>query len=86
MDEVNHRQFSPGSQLEVYNVLVAGGWVDQVFTILAEFLKVRIDGNTILYHYKKEMKIIGASNIKKVYKRYLELWRRYRYALNDHYF
>lgn len=25
MDEVNHRQFSPGSQLEGYNVLVAGG-------------------------------------------------------------
>jgi tricorn protease len=58
MDEVNHRQFPTESQPEVYNVPVAGGRVDQVFTIPAEFLNISKDGNTILYHDKK-----GGENI-----------------------
>jgi tricorn protease len=53
MHEVNHRKIPTGSQPEVCNVHVAGGRVDQVFTIPVDFLNGSKDGNTILYHDKK---------------------------------
>ncbi|BAO55968.1 S41 family peptidase [Nonlabens marinus] len=53
MDIAGHRQFPTGSQPEVYKVPVAGGRVDQLFTIPAEALTMSVDGKTILYHDKK---------------------------------
>ncbi|PRP68268.1 S41 family peptidase [Nonlabens agnitus] len=52
-DTAQHRQFPTGSQPEVYSVPVAGGRVDQLFTIPAEELAVNSDGSTILYQDKK---------------------------------
>ncbi|SCX98561.1 C-terminal processing protease CtpA/Prc, contains a PDZ domain [Nonlabens sp. Hel1_33_55] len=52
-DTAQHRQFPTGSQPEVYTVPVAGGRVNQLFTIPAEALAVNSDGTTILYHDKK---------------------------------
>ncbi|NJO91756.1 MAG: hypothetical protein HC831_24410 [Chloroflexia bacterium] len=50
LDAVNHRQYPTGSQPEVYKVPVDGGWVDQVWTIPAEDIKIRKDGKEFIYH------------------------------------
>lgn len=52
-DLAAHRQFPTGSQPELYQVPVAGGRVDQVFTIPAESVQLSKDGNTMIYHDKK---------------------------------
>ena len=53
MDAVNHRQYPTGFQPEVYQVHVAGGWVNQLWTIPAENIKVSKDGKEFIYHDKK---------------------------------
>ena len=53
MDTEVHRQFPTGSQPELYIVPVAGGRVDQLFTIPAEYVQVSNDGSKMLYHDKK---------------------------------
>ena len=52
-DDVKHRQYPTRSQGELYSVPVAGGHIDQVFTIPAEYVQVSKDGNTYLYQDKK---------------------------------
>ncbi|MFA8434297.1 MAG: S41 family peptidase [Marinifilaceae bacterium] len=53
MDAVNHRQYPTGSQPELYQVPVAGGRVEQVWTIPAEDVQVSKDGMQMIYHDKK---------------------------------
>ena len=53
LDAANHRQYPTGSQPEVYKVPVAGGWVEQLWTIPAEDIRVRKDGKELIYHDKK---------------------------------
>lgn len=52
-DLAEHRQFPTGVQPELYKVPVAGGRVDQVFTIPAEYVQVSSDGSRMVYHDKK---------------------------------
>jgi Tol biopolymer transport system component len=52
-DAAAHRQFPSDSQPEVYSVPVAGGQVDQVWTLPAEDIKISRDGNSWVYHDKK---------------------------------
>ena len=53
MDIAEHRQFPDGAQTELYSVPVAGGRIQQIFTIPAEYVQVSKDGNTMIYHDKK---------------------------------
>ncbi|MBI9034901.1 MAG: PD40 domain-containing protein [Bacteroidales bacterium] len=53
LDAVDHRQYPTGSQPEVYQVPVAGGRVDQLWTIPGEDVQVRADGQQMIYHDKK---------------------------------
>jgi tricorn protease len=48
-----HRQYPTGSQPELYSVPSAGGRVDQIFTIPAEYVQTSKDGSKIIYHDKK---------------------------------
>lgn len=52
-DLAEHRQYPHGSQSELYQVPTAGGRVDQVFTIPAEYVQVSKDGRYMVYHDKK---------------------------------
>ena len=52
-DDVAHRQYPHRSQSELYRVPVAGGRVDQVLTVPAEYVQMTKDGGTIYYHDKK---------------------------------
>ncbi len=52
-DVAQHRQYPTGSQPELYSVPVAGGRIDQVLTVPAEYAQYSQDGKTILYHDKK---------------------------------
>lgn len=52
-DQANHRQYPTGSQPELYQVPVAGGRVDQIFTIPAEYTQFSKDGRYMIYHDKK---------------------------------
>lgn len=52
-DDAQHRQYPTGSQPEVYTVPAAGGRVQQLWTVPAEYLNVSADGKQILYHDKK---------------------------------
>jgi tricorn protease len=52
-DLASHRQYPTGSQPELYSVPSAGGRVDQVFTIPAEYVQTSKDGSKIIYHDKK---------------------------------
>lgn len=53
LDAAEHRQFPTPSQPELYEVPVAGGRVNQVFTIPAEYVVSSRDGKRLLYHDKK---------------------------------
>ncbi len=52
-DIAEHRQYPTGSQPELYQVPIAGGRVDQVWTIPAEYVKVSKNGRQMIYHDKK---------------------------------
>jgi len=52
-DLAEHRQYPASYQPELYKVPVAGGGIDQVFTIPAEYVQVSQDGGTFVYHDKK---------------------------------
>ncbi|WP_036600859.1 S41 family peptidase [Olivibacter sitiensis] len=52
-DAVLHRQYPTASQPELYAVPVAGGRVDQILTVPAEWVQVSKDGNKLIYHDKK---------------------------------
>jgi Tol biopolymer transport system component/C-terminal processing protease CtpA/Prc len=64
LDAVNHRQYPTGSQPEVYKVPVVGGTVDQLWTIPAEDIQVRNDGQQMVYHDKKG----GENEFRKYHK------------------
>ena len=53
MDIAEHRQYPTSSQPELYSVPRAGGRVDQVWTIPAEYVQSSKDGSKMLYHDKK---------------------------------
>ena len=53
MDIAEHRQYPTSSQPELYSVPRAGGRVDQVWTIPAEYVQSNKDGSKMLYHDKK---------------------------------
>ncbi|MEN9839855.1 MAG: hypothetical protein RL177_1334, partial [Bacteroidota bacterium] len=53
MDVAEHRQFPTPSQPELYEVPIAGGRVNQVFTIPAEYVVSSRDGELLIYHDKK---------------------------------
>ena len=48
-DLVTHRQYPTARQTELYSVPVAGGGIDQIFTVPAEHLSVKSDGSGFLY-------------------------------------
>ncbi|MEM1406648.1 MAG: peptidase S41, partial [Bacteroidota bacterium] len=50
LDDVNHRQYPTRVQPELYSVSVAGGRVDQVFTVPAEYVQVSDNGTQMVYH------------------------------------
>lgn len=51
-DLAKHRQYPASYQPELYKVSSAGGHIDQVFTIPAEYVQVSADGKTMIYHDK----------------------------------
>lgn len=53
MDLSTHRQYPTGSQPELYKVPKAGGRVDLVFTVPAEYAHISKDGEKLYYHDKK---------------------------------
>lgn len=52
-DLASHRQYPTSYQPELYKVPVAGGRVDMVWTIPAEYVQVSKDGTKMVYHDKK---------------------------------
>lgn len=52
-DLASHRQYPTGSQPELYQVPVAGGRVDIILTVPAEYAQESRDGKRIVYHDKK---------------------------------
>ncbi|MEM8568699.1 MAG: S41 family peptidase [Bacteroidota bacterium] len=50
LDDVKHRQYPTRVQPELYSVPAAGGRVNQVFTVPAEYVQVSSDGNQMIYH------------------------------------
>ncbi len=52
-DAAAHRQYPTGSQPELYAVPAAGGRVEQLLTVPAEYARLSPDGTTLLYHDKK---------------------------------
>ncbi len=53
LDAASHRQYPTGSQPEVYQVPVAGGRVNQIWTVPAEDIQVSKNGQRMIYHDKK---------------------------------
>ena len=72
-DLATHRQYPHGSQSELYQVPTAGGRVDQVFTIPAEYVQVSKDGRYMVYHDKKG----GENEFRKHHKSSItrDIWR-----------
>ncbi len=52
-DLASHRQYPTASQPELYSVPVAGGRVDQLLSVPAEYARYSKDGQTLIYHDKK---------------------------------
>jgi tricorn protease len=52
-DLASHRQYPTSYQPELYRVPVAGGRVDMVVTVPAEYVQVSKDGSKMVYHDKK---------------------------------
>lgn len=52
-DAAQHRQYPTGSQPELYQVPVAGGRINQVLTVPAEYAQYSQDGQRMVYHDKK---------------------------------
>src|SRR5690554_6631006 len=52
-DLAAHRQYPTASQPELYKVPTAGGRVDMVWTIPAEYVQINKDGSKMVYHDKK---------------------------------
>lgn len=52
-DVMKHRQYPTGAQPELYSVPAAGGRVNQILTVPAEYAQVNKDGSQIIYHDKK---------------------------------
>ncbi len=80
-DLATHRQYPHGSQSELYQVPTAGGRVDQVFTIPAEYVQVSKDGRYMVYHDKKG----GENEFRKHHKSSItrDIWR-YDTKSNEH--
>ena len=52
-DDAKHRQYPHRSQSELYSVPVAGGRVNQLLTVPAEYVQVSKNGSQLFYHDKK---------------------------------
>jgi len=81
LDDVDHRQYPTGSQGELYSVSVAGGFVNQVFTIPAEQVQLSADGKEYLYIDKKG----GENYFRKHHKSAItrDIWK-YNVKLDKH--
>lgn len=53
MDLAEHRQYPTASQPELYSVPKKGGRVDQIWTLLAEYVQSNKSGTKMIYHDKK---------------------------------
>lgn len=80
-DIAEHRQYPHGSQSELYQVPTAGGRVDQVFTIPADYVQVSKDGRYMVYHDKKG----GENEFRKHHKSSItrDIWM-YDTRRNEH--